>query len=237
MPLRAIVLNGPAAYDFRLLGSCQVGGIVVAGGSCYMSLYFRPQATGSRPANLVIDSPQLASLAVLQIAGTATPPAPTVDVVEYYNAALDHYFMSSLPADLAALDAGVFPGWTRTGLTFKAYAEGNSGSSPVCRFYMPPAYGNSHFYSASPAECAQVRLAYPAFVEESAAAMYVDLPDAVTGACPLGDIAVYRMWNRRADSNHRYTVDRAVRAQMVARGWIAEGYGPDQVIMCAPARP
>src|SRR5262249_3735396 len=26
----------------------------------------------------------------------------------------------------------------------------------------------------------------------------------------------------------------AIRAQMVAQGWIAEGYGPDQVIMCAP---
>ena len=29
---------------------------------------------------------------------------------------------------------------------------------------------------------------------------------------------VYRVWNRRADSNHRYTTDRAIRDQMVARG-------------------
>jgi hypothetical protein len=62
----------------------------------------------------------------------------------------------------------------------------------------------------------------------------MDLPDPTTGACPAADVPVYRMWDNRADTNHRYTTDPAVRAQMVAKDWIAEGYGPDQVIMCAP---
>jgi hypothetical protein len=64
--------------------------------------------------------------------------------------------------------------------------------------------------------------------------MYVDLPDTTSGACPAGAVAVYRVWDNRTDSNHRYTTDAAIRAQMVAKGWIAEGYGPNQVIMCSP---
>jgi hypothetical protein len=65
--------------------------------------------------------------------------------------------------------------------------------------------------------------------------MYVDLPDATSGACPAADIPVYRVWNNRADSNHRYMIDRNLRTQMIAQGWVGEGYGPDQVIMCAPS--
>ncbi|MEO6566671.1 MAG: hypothetical protein ABIO63_11640 [Casimicrobiaceae bacterium] len=57
--------------------------------------------------------------------------------------------------------------------------------------------------------------------------------DLVTGTCPPGTLAVYRVWNARADTNHRYTTSTAVRATMVNAGWIAEGYGPAQVIMCA----
>jgi hypothetical protein len=29
-------------------------------------------------------------------------------------------------------------------------------------------------------------------------------------------------------------IDRAARDQMVAKGWLAEGDGPDLVVMCAP---
>jgi hypothetical protein len=45
---------------------------------------------------------------------------------------------------------------------------------------------------------------------------------------------VYRLWNNRADTNHRYTSSTATRAEMRARGYLAEGYGPDAVAMCAP---
>ena len=65
--------------------------------------------------------------------------------------------------------------------------------------------------------------------------MFVALPDLTTGDCPPGTQKVYRLWNNRADSNHRYTADAAVKAAMVARGYIAEGYGPDATIMCAAA--
>ena len=158
----------------------------------------------------------------------------TVDVVEFYNAARDHYFISAAAAEISDLDRGVHPGWTRTGLGFKAYATAAAGASPVCRFYIPPVFGDSHFYSASPVECAQVRSAYPEFTYESPAVFYIALPDLAAATCPAATVPVYRVWDDRADTNHRYTVSLAIRQQMQALGWLAEGYGPDQVIMCAP---
>ncbi len=157
------------------------------------------------------------------------------EVVEYYNAALDHYFISGLPADIAALDSGTLKGWVRTGLAFNAYAGAADGTSPVCRFYLPPANGDSHFYSASPAECAAVAARFPSFVLESTDVMHIALPDLATGECPAGLVRVYRLWNNRADSNHRYTTDAGVKAAMLAKGYVAEGYGADATIMCAAA--
>ena len=45
---------------------------------------------------------------------------------------------------------------------------------------------------------------------------------------------MYRVFSNRPDANHRYTTSRAIRDQMVAKGWLAEGDGPDLVVMCAP---
>ena len=61
----------------------------------------------------------------------------------------------------------------------------------------------------------------------------VALPDTTTGACPTGLTPVYRVFNNRADANHRYTTSAVIRAQMEAAGWMREGYGPDAVILCA----
>ncbi len=108
----------------------------------------------------------------------------------------------------------------------------SSGTSPVCRFYIPPGAGNSHFYSASPEECKAVLAKFPGFVYESPDVMAVGLPHPATGACPEGGIPVYRLWNNRVDSNHRYTTDISVRAAMIAKGYTSEGYGSDGIAMC-----
>jgi glucose/arabinose dehydrogenase len=160
-------------------------------------------------------------------------PNDRVDVIEYYNAALDHYFSTSAPSDINALDAGVLGGWKRTGQSFVTLATAPAGFNEVCRFYIPPGLGDSHFLSASPAECADVRSRFPQFIQEAPTYLYAALPDPTSGACPAGTIAVYRIWNRRADSNHRYATDPAIRDQMVARGGVAEGYGTPPVAMCA----
>lgn len=159
-------------------------------------------------------------------------------VVEYYNATLDHYFMTPLANEIAALDSETIAGWTRTGLTFDASAVADGALSPVCRFYIPPQHGDSHFLSASPEECAEVLAKIPVdpnfsnYIEETPAEFYIALPDTVSGTCPAGTVPVYRLWNHRADSNHRYTADIATRAAMIARGYVSEGYGPDGVAMC-----
>ena len=93
--------------------------------------------------------------AVLAAAASAAGPVGTVTVVEYYNAALDHYFITPLPTEIDALDSGRISGWGRTGLVFDGYATAAEAHgapvSPVCRFYIPPVHGDSHFLSASPA--------------------------------------------------------------------------------------
>ncbi len=200
-----------------------------------MSLFFRPQASGLRRGYLVIDSPQLPSLAIMQMSGTGSVIAstPTVDVIEFSHAATDHYFISSLAADIDALDSSRIPGWVRTGRSFKAYPQPAEGASPVCRFYLPAPL-DSHFYSASPAECSIVKQTYPTFVFEASNVFFIALPDASSGACPSGTRPVYRLYNHRADVNHRYTTDPEIKAQMISLGYIAEGYGPSATIMCAP---
>lgn len=164
----------------------------------------------------------------------------TLDAIEYYNASLDHYFVTALADEIAKLDAGDFAGWKRTGQQFPVFdpAAPVAGASPVCRFYGVPAAGlDSHFYSASPAECEAVRQRFPgAWIEETDNAFGIWLPDTLTGQCPTGSTPVYRAWNDRIDSNHRFTTDPATLRAMVAKGYIAEGYGPAAmpVAMCAP---
>ena len=158
-------------------------------------------------------------------------------IVEYYDASLDHYFITAIPDEIAKLDDGTFKGWARTGQTFKAYGVGSTGRTgrrPVCREYGRPEFGlDSHFYSASPDECmASMANTLGAWGLEASEVFEMDLPDATTGACPAGGVPVYRIWNGRRDSNHRYTTSTAIRDQMVAKGGVAEGYGPDAVALC-----
>jgi len=161
-------------------------------------------------------------------------------VVEYFQPRLAHYFMTQNAAEISALDAGAHPGWQRTGQSFLAYRPGQTDFqlSAVQRFYGSPRAGlDSHFFTIDYAD--QFALAYgpisSAWVLENDNAFEIGRPDP-DGRCPSGQIPVYRLWNRRVDSNHRYTTNPAIKAQMIERGYVAEGYGPDVVDMCAPVR-
>jgi hypothetical protein len=166
-------------------------------------------------------------------------PVVPVTVFEFYNTALDHYFISDLAPDIQALDSGRIAGWSRTGKSFKVWPISLGFLSDVCRYYIPPEHGNSHFFSASRTECnaiaAQIGTnpSYSGYILETSEAFSVALPDA-SGVCPNAWIAVYRLWNQRADSNHRYTTDAAIKASMIAKGYVAEGYGADAVALCSP---
>ena len=119
----------------------------------------------------------------------ANPTGQTV-VVEFYNASLDHYFMTADPNEINLLDTGALRGWVRTGARFLVYASATSGANPVCRFYLKPEVGDSHFYSADPAECERVRQrSGQTWTYESPSVFRIALPDTTTGVCPANTAA------------------------------------------------
>src|SRR4051812_24809336 len=81
-----------------------------------------------------------AGVAMLGLATSmnVTAAEPTATVIEYYNATLNHYFMTAYPEEAAMLDFGVLvPGWKRTGVEFHAWTNAGdaAGTVPVCRFF------------------------------------------------------------------------------------------------------
>jgi len=235
--LDSVTLEGKYPGDFAMTTDCVVGRRYANGTGCSATLAFVPKANGPRAAQLtfrVHPSGYPAgfvafSYSITGVGGVVLP----VDVVEYYNPALDHYFITWNATEQANLDAGKTPTrWSRTGYAFHAYLVPLSTTSPVCRYYLPPAFGDSHFFGRGTAECDATGAEHPEFVLEDPQFMHTILPTA--GTCPASTIPVYRVFSNRADANHRYMTDRGVRDQMVAKGWLAEGDGPDLVVMCAP---
>jgi hypothetical protein len=184
-------------------------------------------------------SPQTISATGTGVSGTGGGGGTKVLAIEYYHAAWDHYFVTAIPAEIAALDNGTFVGWARTGLSFNVYATaGAPGSaSTVYRFFSTSfAPKSSHFYTANPAEH-QSLLTNPNWQVEGAV-FNLAVP-ATDGTCPAGTVPVYRLYNngQGAAPNHRFTTDITVRNAMLSRpvdkAWIAEGMGVG-VGFCSP---
>jgi Repeat of unknown function (DUF5648) len=168
---------------------------------------------------------------------TPTPPsAATIGIVEYFHAAFGHYFVTGLAAEIAALDGGQFSGWARTGRSFSVFADAAGGQLPVCRFFTTAfAPKSSHFYTPFAGECDGLRTDSRDWQYEGDG-FFVDVPDA-SGACASSTLRpVFRLYNNGQGGapNHRYTTDAAVRAQMLANGWLSEGLGEHGVIFCVP---
>ena len=229
----ALVLTGPAAYDYSAIGDCNVGTPIAAGKSCALTFFFLPRDVGFRPANLVVDSPQLANLAILPIGGAGITITPgDADVIEFFYPPLNTYFLTASSAEAAFIDAGgVGSAWVRTGFRFRAWAADNaaSGAAPVCRFTGTPDLGpNSHFFTADGYECTVVK-ANPYWLYEGLA--FRALPP-LGGVCAAGMTPVVRFfWSGTevALLRHRYVVDAAEAARMRAAGWLEEG-----IVFCAP---
>jgi len=162
-------------------------------------------------------------------------PAGINAVIEYYNRGLDDYFLTAYRSEVGVLDLGWIPGWERTGYILAAWTQTSSVAmgenpppnlAPVCRLWL----GDSHFFSISADECAGVEK-LPGVYRETNAAFFATLPDSATGSCPAGQTRVFRLWDPRG-SVHRYATETAIRDEMLARGYLAEGYGPDPVAMC-----
>ena len=169
-----------------------------------------------------------------------TTRADTVDSVEFYNAATKHYFRTEAATEAAGIDASMpASGWVRTGQNYKVWrtiADAPAGAVPVCRFYS--AGYNSHFYTASTGECnllrnneARDRAAQPPGTyigwQYEGIVSYVMFP--VARKCPAGTQPIYRSFNMRADSNHRFSPALPLFQDMTDLGWYPEG-----VEMCTP---
>jgi hypothetical protein len=160
--------------------------------------------------------------------------ATSSPAVEYFHGAYGHYFVTASPQEIAALDAGQLPGWSRTGESFEVLELNTAGAANVCRFWSGRTFvpKSSHFYTPLAIECATVKGNRDWLFEGEVFAMKV--PDAA-GACAAETLPLYRLYNhdRSGAPNHRYTTRSAIRAQMLAQGWTAEGSGSG-VIGCVP---
>ena len=204
-----------------------------AGDASLLNIAFRTvlemeQFETTLPASDVVDL--AAYLAVLF--GVAPVPQ-TAAAIEYYHAAFDHFFVTTIPDEITKLDNGTFAGWQRTGLQFDVYKGATSGASVVCRFFSTAfAPKSSHFYTASEAECASVK-ANPSWTFEGEV-FFVATP-AEDGTCPTDTAPVYRVYNdgQGGAPNHRFTTNLALQSEMVTKGWVPEGQGIG-ITMCVP---
>jgi len=162
----------------------------------------------------------LAGGKIYRLAANAAAPL----AIEYFNAALGHYFMTAFAEEAAALDAGALGGaWKRTGFAFPVARASDTSAVDVCRLFGTPNVGpNTHFYTGNPQECASLR-ANPLWMFEGMA-FRIHMP--LNDACPATLRPVYRLYNNPATLaavNHRFTADGATYSAMRAQGWIGEG--------------
>jgi hypothetical protein len=161
-------------------------------------------------------------------------------VTEFYNVALDHFFITGDDFEKYFVRNGAAGGWTETGQSFWTWSQGWARESAyVCRFYGDPVLGpNSHFYSASTNGCRNLLdlqnrtpITQPRWNSEGYA-FKVSLPDAGR-QCPGSTLPVFRAYNdgfaRGIDGNHRYVLDSSLLTPLLALGWKSEG-----IAFCVP---
>ncbi|MDZ4729920.1 MAG: hypothetical protein SH820_08275 [Xanthomonadales bacterium] len=166
-----------------------------------------------------------------------------VEVIEFYNTSLDHYFITSGAGEAVMIDqGGAGPGWERTGESFKAWnLWSNPDAANMCRFYGSVQPGpNSHFYSDTALECRMLQALQedtPAGEKgwnfEGWAMSVIPRGAGEQQPCPDNSTAVYRAYNNGfalgKDSNHRYATNSALLDAMQEDGWINEG-----IAFCSP---
>ncbi|HVE48203.1 MAG TPA: matrixin family metalloprotease [Casimicrobiaceae bacterium] len=234
-PLR--IASVLASSGLELAGSCTSGLTLQPGASCVAEVWVQPRIAGTATVDLALDTSDggYRTIVRFQADSTVTPPATSVvQLIEYFNAAFGHYFLTHIADEIAKLDNGTFAGWSRTNRTINAWAQPAAGSSPVCRFFSARfAPKSSHFYTSFASECQAVKSNDNWQFEGEV--FHVALPDA-SGACGAGTIPVYRLYNdgQSGAPNHRFTTDAALRSQMITQGWVPEGAGAG-VTMCVPA--
>lgn len=192
--------------------------------------------SGSRPQYAVTIATEAVGRIVVEYLNTGDFP----------NSPGGHFFYSSDRAEQAAVDSGSAGAFARTGRSFLI-----GGTSPVCRFYGSLTPGpNSHFFTVDVNECNALKAAQimptPAAVQQwnyegiAYATTPVNVDAGGARSCPADTLPLYRAYNNAYpasgpknpwDSNHRFTLQLADIAAMVAVGWRDEG-----IVFCTAAR-
>jgi hypothetical protein len=159
------------------------------------------------------------------------------------------YFVTSSPAEIAALDAGALDGccgylWQRTGETFGVWTGPAGGALPTCRFFYATfsidhnisTLNLDHFYTPYPTECAAVQAHPDWHWQFEGIAFYLQVPDE-SGRCPFGTTILYRLYNNGTFGApaHRYTTNAATFNEMLAEGWAFEGDSRTFAFACVPS--
>lgn len=229
-------IRGQGALAFGVIG-CQ---ILAPHASCAVTFTYTPRIALPTLGGLTVYTDDFENTVTIRaVAEPVQTVAGTVLAVEYFDNALRHFFVTAMPNEIAALDAGTFQPWVRTGRSFWVYEPSlpvAAGESPVCRYFTTPtASFSSHFYSAFPQECEAIPTLFPGlWTLETTDAFQVKQPNAMAGTCPAGSSTLYRLYNGGPNVNHRYVTDPDTRQMMLDLGWIPEGYGPLGVGMCVP---
>lgn len=244
LQLSAITLS--SSEFARTGGTCTPTTALAISANCTLNVSFAPATTGVRSATLSISHNASGVASTVSLAGTGTTPptaAVTTQMIEYYYAALDYYFITSHPEEITALDK--FAAWQRTGKSFSVYVAQQPGTLGINRYYFDQVAVNktrgSHFYtlvqsekdllaSLNPINSAAPRLPYNEGPDSYA---FPPVVEGVGGSCAAGQTPVYRVFRGQArfpdNPNHRFTTDTAIYNAFVALGWDGEG-----VKFCAP---
>jgi hypothetical protein len=176
------------------------------------------------------------AIALIAASAWARAAAPDTEAVEFYNTTLGHYFVTTSASEALGIDAGAAgAGWVRTGRSFQAWTTKSAApadAQAVCRFYSSGA--NSHFYTASPDECLQLRGMEAADRAQTGGtqgwsyegtAFFIQVPQ--SGQCSSGTTKLTRVYNNGfangEGANHRFVDDAELQAMMVDQQWITEG--------------
>ena len=156
-------------------------------------------------------------------------------LTEYYNAALDYYFLTGRDGDKAALDT--VAGWARTGNEIRVFARPNLKTLPLERHFFAniakSATRGSHFFTVLPSDQTLLTSLNPTNAALNAKPFLEGVegyavPKTATNTCPVSTIPIYRAFKGAPryvdDGNHRFSVSLAQHQNMVnTLGWSDDG--------------
>lgn len=162
-----------------------------------------------------------ATLGLISMSVMAQTP---VQVVEYYRAASDQYFLTGRSTEQQSLDA--VPGFQRTGMRFLAASAGDATDS-VCRYriVVPSTLASTHFYGLSD-DCALIARSNLANIFCEGIDFAVARRSGASTCPSATPHPVYRALREQSSiaiANHRYFTNLRTYDAAVRRGWIGEG--------------